>query len=117
VRRLERNGWIEQPPQNRGRAAEREIRHDLERLARKRHTPDIGNEDVDGGEAPAQAFAQLGVDLDGDDAIAAPCERRSQDARTGPDIEDEVVALDSGRANELRCEPATAEKVLAAAAL
>jgi hypothetical protein len=46
-----------------------------------------------------------------------PRERGGQDAGTCPEIEYEVVALNLGSANQLRCELATAEEVLAAAAM
>jgi hypothetical protein len=71
---------------------------------------------VDGRKAPSQRCPQHGVDLDGDDAIGAARKCTGQDAGAGAEVEDEIAALDSGRANELRCELATAEEVLAAPA-
>jgi hypothetical protein len=44
-------------------------------------------------------------------------ERRGQSTGSGSEIEDEVVALDPRSANQFRCKLATAEKVLAAAAM
>jgi hypothetical protein len=46
-----------------------------------------------------------------------PRERGGQNAGACPEVEDEVVALNLGSANQLRCELATAEEVLAAAAM
>jgi len=46
-----------------------------------------------------------------------PRERARQRTCTGAEIEDEVIAPDSGSANQLRCELATAEEVPAAAAM
>ena len=57
---------------------------------------------------------ELRIELDSNDTRAGTRERARQDAATGAEVEHEVARPNSGRANDLRCERATAEKVLPA---
>ena len=115
VRGLELEPGIEQPPQDCGRTVERQVRHDLERIPGQRNTEGVAFDDVP--KAAAQAGGQLRVDLDRDGAGARTHQRAGQCTAPGTEIEDEVVAPDSGSANYLRCKLATAEKVPAASAM
>jgi hypothetical protein len=52
-----------------------------------------------------------------DDPTRAARERRGQGTGSGTEVDNEIVGLDARGANQLRCELATAEEVLAAAAM
>jgi hypothetical protein len=48
---------------------------------------------------------------------SSPRKHAGESAGAGAEVQDEVAVPNAGRANELRCELATAEKVPAAAAM
>ena len=88
----------------------------LNGLARKGDVTSVRAADVCAGKARSEAAGEDGIDLDGDHACACPGERDGERAAAGAEVEDEVAGPNPGRANELRCELATAEEVPAAAA-
>ena len=65
---------------------------------------------------PAQAAGQRGIELERDHPRAGVGERGREHAPARADIDDEVAGRDSCFQDELRCEPATAEEVLAGSA-
>ena len=68
------------------------------------------------GQTSPEPARELSIDLDCDDTDPAVRECRGQDTGACTEIQNEVVRLDARRANQLRCQLATAEKVLAAPA-
>src|SRR5204862_4799803 len=89
-----------------------EVRDDPERLCRQRDSDCVALDDVD--EATAQPGRQRRVELDCSHARARARECNGEETGSGAEVENEVAGPDPGRANELRCERATAEEVLAA---
>ena len=77
----------------------------------------IAGPDLHAGEASAQPFGEHRVELDRNDARAGVTKGAAQHTGAGAYVEHEIAALDSRSANQLRCELATAEEVLAAAAM
>jgi hypothetical protein len=73
--------------------------------------------DLHAGKPLPQPVGEHWIKLDCNDARAGVAERAGQRAGARTEIEHEVAALDLRSANELRCELATAEEVLAAAAM
>ena len=72
--------------------------------------------DLDVGEPLVEPGDEPGIDFDRHHSVRAPQERSGQYACAGSEIEKEVAGPNTRRANELRCELATAEKMLASAA-
>jgi hypothetical protein len=108
--------WIEESPEDGGCAVEWQVGHSLERLDRKRDSERVRSEHLDIWHPCPQLGRELRVDLDRDHPARVPRERGGQNAGTCPEVEDEVVALNLGSANQLRCELATAKEMLAGAA-
>jgi hypothetical protein len=107
----ERHSRVEQPPEDRRGAAEGQIRHDLERLARQRDVTCVSAEHLDVRKPLLERSGEGGIELHRDDASGATCERSRQRAGAGAEIEHQVVTLNLRSANELRRELATAEEV------
>ena len=106
---------MQQSPQDRRAAFEREVGDDLERLGRQPNAPGVALDHV--RKAAAEVGRQLTLDLDGNHARARAYERGGQGAGAGPEVEHEVAARDAGGANQIGSEPATAEEVPTASAL
>ena len=106
---------MEQSPQDRRAAAERQVRDDFEGLTRDLEPSGISLDHL--WKPATQVRGKLVVDLDCDDTRTGVHERAGQNAGARAEVEHEVTAPDVGSANELRCELATAEKVPTASAL
>ena len=112
----ERDNGVKQAPQDRRATIERRVCHHLERRSGQPNAQRIVDADIHVGIAAPQAFRQIGIDLHGYDARAGPYECRRQSTGASTEVENEVPWLNARGANQLRCQLATAEKVLAAPA-
>ena len=113
---LQQRSWVEQPTEDRRGTSERQIGDNLEPHAREREALQVVLDDSNLWKSPPQAGGQFCVDLHCDHGRSAADERGRQSARSGTEVEDEVFPPNRGSPNKLRCELATAEKVLAASA-
>jgi len=108
-------GRVEQPPEDGGCHAEREVRDDAVPIRRQRHVAGIGpqHDDVsDTGEPSREAPYELRVELDGENVRRTSCERFGQDAATGAELDHPVVVDDAGVRDQLRRQPGATEEVL-----
>jgi hypothetical protein len=64
-------------------------------------------------ESLAEPGCENRIAFDDDDDGAHPDERLREDARAAADLDDQIVRGDLGIGDEVGCEPATAEEVLA----
>jgi hypothetical protein len=108
---------MEESAEDRGCPVERQVGYDLVRLIRKRDAERVRSEHLDMWHPCPQPGRELGVDFERDHSARTLRERGGQNAGACPEVEDEIVALNLGSANQVRCELATAEEMLAAAAM
>jgi hypothetical protein len=102
VRGRERDNGLEQTPQDRRAAVERQARDNFERRAWQLNTQGIVDADVHMWIPASQAFGEVSIDLDGDDVRAGAHERAGEYSGPSTEIENEVVGLNARSANQLR---------------
>jgi len=109
-------GVPEKVVQDCSRSGERKVGDDREGLVRPAPAARVGlnDPDVASREAPPKLGGERRVDLQRGDGRACVEEGRSQDAGAGAYVECALTTADAGLPNEIRCESATAEEVLAA---
>ena len=95
-----------------GRAVERQVRDDAERLLWQSEPRRVTLDDGHVRPAPAEAPRKQRVELDRDHVLRDTRELGGEATRSRAEIDDEVVAVDAGVADELRRER-RAEEVLA----
>ena len=92
--------------------SEREICDHAKRLARQSDAQGVRLDHF--GEVSSQFVSQNGIELHRDHASTGTGQCTSNDTAAGAEVEHEVTRPNAGRANDLRCERATAEKMLPA---
>ena len=104
---------VEQMPQDRRAAVEREVRNDAERLARKRDGGRIRLDDVNIRPSTAKALHPERVELDCDHVVCSTGELPGKSAATRAEIEHKIIGADSGGANDVRGKRSRAKEALA----
>jgi hypothetical protein len=106
----------QQPPQQRGGHAERQVGHHPERPARQGDAAGVAGDDPDvaeSGEPRGRARRQPWVALDRQHPPGPPGQRLGQQAGPGAELDHQVGAADLRAFGELLSEPAAGQEVLA----
>jgi hypothetical protein len=105
---------VEEGAEDGGSVPERQVGHDLERLARPPHAARVALVNLDCAlEARPQALRPRRVDLDGDHPRAAPDELRGEDPAARSHFHHEIAGVDTCLVHDRGGEPCATKEVLA----
>lgn len=96
---------VQEPPQDRTRHAERQIRDDAVRARGQRDDACIGSHHdnvAGGGETSGEDMHELRIELDREDVGRPIREGVGEDSATGAELDHSMIATDAGVGDELR---------------